>query len=92
MCENGYDPKFVAYVLRLQKVKDINHVDPTYVQYLWKRYSSITEEERAQRRLDRLINGPSRFAQQPKYDEKNLEEARRLLGITPKDKKNKDRN
>ena len=91
MCENGYDPKFVAYVLRLQKVKDINHVDSTYVQYLWKRYSSITEEERAQRRLDRLINGPPRFAPQPKVDEKNLEEARRLLGITPKNK-NKDRN
>ena len=92
MCENGYDPKFVAYVLRFQKVRDINHVDPTYVQYLWMRYSSITEEERAQRRLNRLINGPARFAQQPKYDEKNLEEARRLLGITPKDKNNKDKN
>jgi hypothetical protein len=62
MCEGGYDPKFVAYVLRLQKVRDINHVDPTFVQYLWKRYSSISEEERAERRLQRLLNGTARFA------------------------------
>ena len=86
MCENGYDPKFVAYVLRLQRVKDINHVDPQFVQYLWKRYSSISEEERAERRYQRLLNGPTRFAPQPKYDEKNLEEARKLLGITVRDK------
>ena len=67
-------------------MKDINHVDPQFVQYLWKRYSSISEEERAERRYQRLLNGPTRFAPQPKCDERNLEEARKLLGITVKDK------
>ena len=67
-------------------MKDINHVDPQFVQYLWKRYSSISEEERAERRYQRLLNGPTRFAPQPKCDEKNLEEARKLLGITVRDK------
>ena len=67
-------------------MKDINHVDPEHVQYLWKRYSAVSEEERAERRLQRLLHGQPRFAPQPKTDEKNLEEARKLLGITVKDK------
>ena len=33
-----------------------------------------------------MLNGPTRFAPQPKCDEKNLEEARKLLGISVKDK------
>ena len=51
-----------------------------------KRYSAVSEEERAERRLQRLLHGPPRFAPQPKADEKNLEEARKLLGITVRDK------
>jgi hypothetical protein len=51
------------------------------------RDTHLSRRRREQREdYQRLLNGPTRFAPQPKCDEKNLEEARKLLGITVRDK------